>query len=241
MTDPIDRRQPGACRLPGDDIDHDDREAEKPGGTSESPRQACMTDVDWNEMPSHDDTPFGPPAPPHHAPAATNNATRTSERKLEDVGYADAGYSFGGQAFYAGAAIVKGRDASGLELEAMSVSAQVGAQSEAQVGVVRAGFAGSHGAISAEAATANAHVGIHNADGSTGLNAGAGAVAGAAEITVSGKANSVTVGVGEGIGAEGSIGVRDKDGNGQPEICFRIGAKLATVGACIELPFHGKM
>ncbi len=244
MTDPIDRREPATCRLPGDGADDDDREAEKAGGKSESPRLACMTDVDWNEMPSHDDRPFGPPppAPPKAAiPQATNNATRTSERDLASGPYASAGHAPGGHAVFAGAALVKGRDASGLELETATVSVQVGAQSEAQGAVARASVSGAHGAISSDLGSANAHAGIHNADGSTGLNAGAGAVAIAGEATLAGKANSITVGAGYGIGAEGSIGVRDKDRNGQPEVCFRVGLKFATLGACVELPFHGKM
>jgi hypothetical protein len=244
MTDPIDRRQPATCRLPGDGSDDDDREPEKAdGGTSEAPRLACMTDVDWNEMPSHDDTPFGPPPPPPKAavPQATNNATRTSERDLASGPYASAGYAAGGHAVFAGAALVKGRDASGLELEATTVSVQVGAQSEAQGAVVRASVSGAHGAIGSDLGSASAHAGIHNADGSTGLNAGAGAVAIAGEATLSGKANSITIGAGYGVGGEASIGVRDKDGNGEPEVCFRVGLKFATVGACVELPFHGKM
>jgi hypothetical protein len=238
MTDAISRRESDACRLPGDEPDHQD---DKTVGQSEMPRQACIVDVDRNEATSHDDPPFGPPAPPARAAQATNNATRTSERDLASGAYADAGYAPGGHALYAGAAIVKGRDASGLELEAMSVSVQIGAQHEAQAGALRAGMVGSQGAIGAEAGTANAHIGIYNPDGSTGLNTGVGAVMLAGEATVAGKANSVTLGTGIGVGAEGSIGLRDKDGNGQPEVCFRIGVKFATVGACIELPFRGKM
>lgn len=236
MTDSISRRESGACRLPGDDPERDDeaQAAAKPG-QSEKPRQTCMLDVDWNEK---DETPFGPPPPP---PKATNNATRTQERSLASGSYAEAGYAEGGHALHAGAALLKGRDASGLELEAMSVSVQVGAQHEAQAGAVRAGMSGSKGSISFEGGTANAHIGIHNPDGSTGLNTGAGSVMVGGELTVGANANSVTVGTGVGVGAEMSVGLRDKDGNGKPEACFRIGVKFATVGACVELPFHGKM
>lgn len=251
MTDSIGRSDSAACRLPGDEPDHEDdaRATSGPAAQSEKPRQACMMDVDWNAHGSHDETPFGPPPPPPPAaappkpaaPQATNNATRTSERELSSGPHAAAGYSPGGHAVYAGAALVKGRDASGLELEAVSLSGQVGAQSEVQGAAARVGVAGTVGAIGGELGTANAHAGIHNADGSTGLNAGAGAVAIAGEVTVSGKANSITLGAGWGVGGELSAGVRDKDGDGQPEVCFRVGAKFATVGACIELPFHAKM
>ena len=215
-----------------------------------------MVDVDWNDHASHDETPFGPSPPPgpkattaatasvalaKAAPQATNNAKRTSEREITGGPYAAAGYAPGGHAHYAGVAIVKGRDANGGELEAMSVSVQTGAQHEAQATILRVGFSDSHVAISGEAGTANAHVGVHNADGSTGVNTGVGAIVMSAEGTIGGAANSVTVGTGVGVGAEGSLGLRDKDGNGEPEVCFRLGVKFATVGACIELPFHGKM
>jgi hypothetical protein len=241
MTDSISRRESGACRLPGDEPDHDDdaKAAASSTGQSEKPRQSCMLDVDWNAP--KDETPFGPPPPPVAGPKATNNATRTQERNLASGPYADAGYSAGGHALHAGVALVKGRDASGLELEALSASVQVGAQHEAQAGAVRVGFSGAKGAIAGEGGTANAHIGIHNPDGSTGLNTGAGAVMVGGELTLGANANSLTVGTGVGVGAEMSVGLRDKDGNGQPEVCFRLGVKFATVGACVELPFHAKM
>jgi hypothetical protein len=238
MTDSISRRESGACRLPGDEPDHGDEThaAAQQAGQSEKPRQSCMLDVDWNEP--KDETPFGPPPPP---PRATNNATRTQERNLASGPYAAAGYVEGGHVLHAGVALAKGRDASGLEVEAMSVSVQVGAQHEAQAGAVRVGFSGAKGTIAGEGGTANAHIGIHNPDGSTGLNTGAGTVMVGGEITLGANANSVTVGTGVGVGAEMSVGLRDKDGNGRPEVCFRLGVKFATVGACIELPFHAKM
>lgn len=255
MTDSIGRSDSGACRLPGDEPDHDDADAHASAAAqSPMPRQACMMDVDWNDHASHDETPFGPPAPPPPktareaalpakpaGPQSTNNAARTSERELTSGPYAAAGYAPGGHAWYAGAAIVKGRDKNGAEVEAMSASVQAGAEHEAQATVLRVGFSDSHVAISGEAATVGAHVGIHNPDGSTGWNSGVGAVVVSAEGTVGDGANSVTVGTGVGIGAEGSVGVRDKDGNGKPEVCFRVGVKFATVGACVELPFHAKM
>lgn len=252
MTDSIARRESGACRLPGDDPEPDDASRPSPStaGQSEKPRQACMVDIDWNETSPHEGPAFGPPAPPAspaapppavRVPQATSNATRTTERDLASGAYASAGYAPGGHAAYVGAAIVKGRDANGGEVEAMSASVQAGAQREAQVTVLRVGFSDSRVAVSGEAGTANAHVGIHNPDGSTGVNSGVGAVIVAAEGTFGDQANSLTVGIGVGVGAEASVGLRDKDGNGQPELCVRIGVKFATVGACVELPFHGKM
>ncbi len=241
MTDAIRGRESGACRLPGDEPDHEDdaKAAATSAGQSEKPRQACMLDVDWNEP--KDETPFGPPPPPVPGPKATNNATRTQERNLASGPYAESGYSSSGHALHAGLALVKGRDASSLELEAVSVSVQVGGQSEAQGAVARVGVSGKRGSIGGEVGAANVHVGVHNPDGSTGVNGGAGAVWAAGEATISGEANSVTVGAGFGIGGELSVGLRDKNGNGDPEVCFRASLKFATVGACLELPFHGKM
>ncbi len=241
MTDSINRRENASCRLPGDEPTQDDESnaAATSVGQSEKPRQSCMLDVDWNEP--KDQTPFGPPRPPLPGPKATNNATRTQERNLASGAYAEAGYSEGGHALHAGIAIVKGRDTRGGEVEAMSVSVQVGAEHEVQATALRVGFSDSKVAIGAEAGTANAHIGIHNSDGSTGVNSGIGFVEVAAEGTFGNEANSVTVGVGAGVGAEMSVGLRDKDANGKPEACFRLGVKFATVGACVELPFHLKM
>jgi hypothetical protein len=241
MTDSISRRENAACRLPGDEPDHDDEAhaAAQQAGQSEKPRQSCMLDVDWNEK--KDETPFGPPRPPVPGPKATNNATRTQERDLASGPYAEAGYSGGGHALHAGVALVKGRDASGLELEALTASVQVGGQNEAQGAAVRVSVSGARGSIGGEAGSANVHAGIHNPDGSTGVNAGGGAVWAAGEATLSGEANSVTVGAGIGVGGELSVGLRDKNGNGEPEVCIRASLKFAMVGACLELPFHGKM
>lgn len=169
-----------------------------------------------------------------------DSATRTSEATLGGP-YAAAGYAKGGDAVYAGAAAIKGRDPSGVEIEVVSVSVQVGAQNEAQATGLRLGFSSAKGAASIEAATANAHAGFANPDGSVGLNGGAQAALIYGEGTLSGAANSVTAGVGIGVGAEVSVGVRDKDHDGNPEFCFRLAFGIGMGGACVEIPFHGKM
>lgn len=248
MTDPIRRREDAACRTPEDDAKASTTET---GGgppsaaTERPPRQACAIDIDWDHVETHAAEPMigPPPAPPAPPPKpSTNNATRTAERDLSSGAYADAGYAPGGHAVYAGAAAIKGRDArSGVEIEAMSASVQVGAQHEAQITGIRLGVSGKNGSLSAEGATVNAHIGIHNPDGSTGMNTGAGAVLVSAEGTAALGANSVTLGVGAGLGAEFSAGARDKDSDGKPEACFRLGLKFLTVGACVELPFHAKL
>ena len=243
MIDAASRSEPRSCRTPDDDDDRHSSAAPTAGGQSEKPRLTCSLDVDWNEDNASHAAPTvsGPPAPPAAPPKqATNNATRTSERSLDAGAYGAAGHSDESDAFYAGVAALKGRDASG-EVEILSASVQVGAQNEAQATGVRVATSNAHGSISVEGGTANAHAGFSNPDGSTGINGGAQASAVYVEGTLSGAANSLTAGVGFGSGAEGSIGVRDKDHDGNPEVCFRVAASFGMVGACIEIPFHGKM
>ena len=245
MVESASRSEPRACRTPEDEA-HLDKEPTPDAaraGQSEKPRQACALDIDWNQHEARSsEAPavvFGPPPPPPKQ--ATNNATRTTETKLGSSGYADAGYSRGADSFYAGVAAIKGRDASGVEVESLSASVQVGAQNEAQVTGQRLAFSNGHVAVSIEGGTANAHAGFANPDGSVGLNGGAQTSAVYGEVTLSGAANSVSVGLGIGSGAEASIGVRDKNHDDNPEVCFRVAFAIGMVGACIELPFHEKM
>jgi hypothetical protein len=172
------------------------------------------------------------PTPP--GPAANNNAQRTEER-LGVAPYSSAGRTAAGDSVYAGAALLKGRDGSGAPIEVLSASAQLGAQSEVQVGLQR--VAGTRGALtgSVETFTLRGNVGIHNDDGSVGLNIGASATAVGFEGTA-GHANSVTYGVGAGIGAGASIGARDVDHDGKTELCARLSFGPVTVGACVENP-----
>jgi hypothetical protein len=175
-----------------------------------------------------------PSLPTPAAPAANNNAQRTDER-LGVAPYLSAGKTAAGESVYAGAALVKGRDASGAVVEVLSASAQLGAQTELQVGLQR--IAGTHGTLSGgvETFTLRANVGIHNDDGSVGLNIGAGATAVGFEATAGG-ANSATYGVGAGVGAGASVGVRDVDRDGKAELCARLSFGPVTVGACVENP-----
>jgi hypothetical protein len=175
------------------------------------------------------------PAPSPPGPTANNNAQRTTERSGVRP-YADAGATGSGDSLFAGAALLKGRDRkSEGEVEVLSVSAQVGAQTELQLGLQR--IAGTRGALSGsvESFTARANIGIHNDDGSTGFNIGAGATAVGFEGTVGG-ASRLTYGVAAGIGAGVSIGVRDVDSDGSGELCARVSIGPVTVGACVENP-----
>jgi hypothetical protein len=87
--------------------------------------------------------------------------------------------------------------------------------------------------------TARAAMGVHNADGSFGWNAGATATAIGGEGTVQfGSASSLTAGASVGIGLEGSLGFRDADGDKAPELCGRAVMGWATLGLCLEAPFE---
>jgi hypothetical protein len=178
-----------------------------------------------------------PSALPAPSPStARNNAERTSER----VGispYASAGPAGVPATFYAGAALLKGHDPkSGLDVEVLSVSAQVGDQEEWQAGLLRFGKSTSVGSFGVESFTVRATSGLYNDDGSVGLNMGAQATALGAEATY-GTANSATLGLSAGAGAAGSIGVRDQDKDGEHEICAKVSYGPLTVGGCIETPF----
>lgn len=176
-----------------------------------------------------------PPTSPTPArSAANNNAQRTDER-LGAAPYSSAGLTGDGESVYAGAALYKGRDPSGAAIEVLTASGQIGAQTELQFGVQRVG--GTRGALtgSVETFSLRANVGIHNDDGSTGLNIGAGATAVGFEGSVGG-ASSLTYGVGAGVGAGISVGARDADRDGNTELCARLSLGPVTVGACLENP-----
>src|SRR5258706_10881165 len=70
---------------------------------------------------------------------ANNNAQRTSELSGIEL-YAAVGKTAASDSLYAGAALLKGREPkSGLEVEVLSASAQLGLQNEAQAGFQRIG------------------------------------------------------------------------------------------------------
>lgn len=176
-----------------------------------------------------------PPAAAGSSPStADNNAQRTSERNLAP--YANAGVTGSGDSLFAGVAVLKGSvPKSNGQVEAFTVSGQIGAQTEAQLGFQR--VAGAHGALGGgvEIFTARANIGIHNDDGSTGFNVGAGATAVGFEGSYGG-ANSFSYGVAASVGASVSLGVRDVDRDGNSELCGRASIGPITVGICLENP-----
>ena len=171
-------------------------------------------------------------APP---PMAQNNAQRTSE--LNGVApYAAAGITGDFQdSAYAGVAALKGHDPkTGLDLEVFSASLQVGLQNEAQAALAHVGLSGKHGSLAADFFTARATEGIHNDDGSTLVNVGALATILGTEGTLRAGAGSFTFGLAAGGGGALSVGVRDIDDNGTPELCVKASIGPVTIGFCSE-------
>jgi hypothetical protein len=167
------------------------------------------------------------------------NAERTTAREAGP--FAEASVTSSGDSIYVAAAAIKGRDSnSGIEIEVFSTSAQVGSEFEAQVGAARLGASSDDGAnsVGMDVFTARAAMGVHNADGSFGWNAGALATAIGAEGTLRlGTASSVTGGAAIGVGLEASLGLRDADGDKEPEVCGRLVIGPVTAGLCLEMPF----
>ena len=173
---------------------------------------------------------------------------------------ANVGVSAGGDVNRVHFAAASGHDKkTGMTVELGAVSAAYGDQNELaavfeQVSVEtdpltdaerRKAFVGLAGKATAEALSAKAHLGIHNADGSVGFNIGASAVLVNAEGTVDVSLlggvfeGSFTAGVGLAKGGELSVGLRDQDNDGRTEVCGRIGIQpgvSVTLGACLELP-----
>ena len=186
-----------------------------------------------------------PPAaklPPAASPAlstlsqAENNAQRTTELHGVVAGYFDYDVTGGwGDSVFVGAAALKGRDPkSGIEVEVFSGSAQVGLQNEAQAGLARMGVSGKNGSATAELFTVRATEGIHNDDGSIGLNVGAVANFANIEGTLTHGADSLTAGLGAGVGYAFSLGLRDIDHDGAIEVCVKGTAGPVTLGVCAE-------
>jgi hypothetical protein len=170
--------------------------------------------------------------------STNSNQERTSAR-AGIAPYAAIGRTSSGDAF-AGVAALKGREPkSGFELEMATVSLQRGTQSEAQIGVARLGGSTDRGKTSGtvDFATARVAGGIHNPDGSTGLNFAATATLLGVEATHEVGANgSVTGGAAFAVGGEVSLGVKG-GANGKPALCFRFGAEPGMAGFCLEKPW----
>jgi hypothetical protein len=161
--------------------------------------------------------------------STSDNAARTAARAPRpDL---SAGVTSSGDAVYVSAAALKGRSREGIDLDELTVSAQVGMQSEVQAAVGRGSFpVGEHFRVSAELLSAQAAAGVHNPDGSTGLNLSAHATLGSFKGEYENGKESVSVSGGAGVGASGSIGTKDMDG--QAALCVAGKVGPVTVDYC---------
>ena len=172
-------------------------------------------------------------------PATDNNAARTRERNSSGF-YADAGYTRSGDGVFAGLAAVKtAAPEGGEELELLSASAQLGAQTELQAGVARAGdgveYQGVRASIAGELFTTRVTGGIHNDDDSVGANLSALNTVAGLEVTVAAGGFQVTVGTSISSGMAVSSGERNIDGDATIERCFKGSVGPLTLGFCSEL------
>ena len=172
---------------------------------------------------------------------------------------ANVSVSAGGYVNRAHFAAAAGHDKkTGISMELLSASAQIGLQSSAKAAMVQVSVEGDKltqadrksvyaatGQLSADLVATKVEFGRHNSDGSKGFNAAASAdlvsIEGTADFSAFGGIleGSLTAGGGIGVGGEVGVGFRDQDNDGKPELCARVGGKFGpggTLGACLELP-----
>src|SRR5690606_22612441 len=106
---------------------------------------------------------------------------RTHGRQV--ASYAEHSTRLDSGTWFAGAAVGKG-DVPGGAVEALSVSAQIGAQNEVQLGTARLTMGDRTNFLQLRTPEVEAHAGAFNADGSEGVNDGASVSLVAAETTV---------------------------------------------------------
>lgn len=215
------------------------------------PLNACTSapgsfDPEGYDLTSHDPESPAPPATSTTTVAAAD-ATRS---RTEVVPFYCEARSLPNGDLTAGVAALKGHDArSGIDIEVFSVSGETGpAVNGAQVAMARMGISGEPGwhpelvdkaAASFEVFTAHAAIGTENPDGSRGfgVSAGAAIVGGEVSGSVLHGAVSGSIGASAGVTLEASIGVRDADKDGRPELCGRLGVVVVTGDLCLEWPF----
>jgi hypothetical protein len=96
-----------------------------------------------------------------------------------------------------------------------------------------AGESGVQGSV--DVIKVEAHGGIYNPDGSTGVNLGASVTVVGMEVQLSDGANSLNGGLSLGVGLEASLGLRDADEDNVAEFCARVAVGPVAIGACFEL------
>jgi hypothetical protein len=169
--------------------------------------------------------------------AAPKTDTSAQRRAASSVApfHMSAGRTSSGDSQYAEAALVKGKKGE-AQVELMGGSVQRGLQSEASVTSAQLQISSRNGrhSVNAEVGTVRAAIGVHNSDGSTGVNVSYQENLFQLEYGYTDGTDSLTIGASIGSGFETSIGLRDADGDGHIETCKKLSASYITVGACIE-------
>jgi hypothetical protein len=165
---------------------------------------------------------------------ANNHAERVMETPAEAF-RSSAGVNAATTAAYAEFAALQGtaRNAP-LTVEVASVSGQAGRANEVSATLLHlgAGTASVQGTV--DVFKAEAHGGVYNPDGSTGVNVGASVTVIGAEAQFSDGASSFNFGLSLGAGAEASVGARDADADGATEVCGRVALGPVAIGLCLE-------
>lgn len=168
--------------------------------------------------------------------AANSNAQRTAAQPVTAF-HADAGATESGDSVHAGVALLKGHSPDGRsDTELMYGSVQVGAQTEAEAGLGRVSIASSDDSVRVdmEVLSADARIGIHNPDGSMGLNFGYSATLVGLSIGYRSEHVELRASSSIGEGTSFSIGTRDMDEDGKTEYCASVSTPLGTLSACVE-------
>jgi hypothetical protein len=166
--------------------------------------------------------------------AASDVEGRRAQTPMQ-LGYADAGITEDGSAYADGALLFGSKF--DTELSIGLASLQLGEQSEAQATLFAESTHGDDGTTTTfRDMSLTVGGGVHNSDGSTGLNLNADTSILTAEVDQDlGDGNRISVGVHVGAGVGGSLGTSDIDGDGHTEYCMRVSAFGMTAGGCLEL------
>ena len=161
----------------------------------------------------------------------------------DDVGAeprAEASVTVHSTGFEARAAAASGRVSDGVDVEIGSVRLEWSGQNFVAQGALHQATvdAGRGFTLSTEAFSFKVNSGNmgRNADGSIGANRGAQVTIVGGDVTYAKGGFSATLGASAGAGNDFSVGVRDRDGDGNNELCVRGSAWIGTLGLCVELP-----
>ena len=168
------------------------------------------------------------------APSTDTNSQRRVASPVTPF-HASVGRTSSGDSTYVELALVKGKKGE-AQVELAGLSVQRGFQNEDSATFAQLQISSRSGrhSVNGEMATAKASLGVRNSDGSTGANVSAQATLGQLEYSYTNGSDSMSIAVSSGFGFEASIGLRDVDGNGRAETCWKVGVGVVTVGMCTE-------